>query len=80
MKPLFPMVALAALVPAAANPSLLVRPEVLTLSMCGGGTVTVPLDGPLIPGSNGTVCCAKGCHTDDRRKRTGGEGGSILTD
>lgn len=63
------MLALAALLPAAANPSLLLRSETMMVTLCGGGLVNVPLGAPILPGSKGTACCAKGCHSSDRRKR-----------
>jgi len=65
------LLALAALVPAAANPALLVRGEALDVTLCGGGSVSIPLENPL-PGSNGAACCAKGCHAGEQRKRTRG--------
>lgn len=63
-----PWLALAALVPAAVNPSLLLRAEEISVTLCGGGSVSIPLDNPL-PGSNGAACCAKGCHTGEQRKK-----------
>jgi len=61
------LLAVAALLPAAVNPALLVRGEVLTAGLCGGGSVSIPLDNPL-PGSNGAACCAKGCHAGEKRR------------
>jgi hypothetical protein len=60
--------ALAALVPAAANPSLLVQGEALELALCAGGSISVPLDNP-VPGSQTSACCAKGCQSDEKRKQ-----------
>ncbi len=61
--------AVLALLPAAANPSLLVRGEALALSLCGGSaSVSIPLDSPL-PGTTGSACCAKGCQSGEKRKR-----------
>lgn len=68
MGPLTQAFAVVALIPAAANPSLMLRGEALLMSLCGGGAVSVPLETPL-PGSQGAACCAKGCHSDDKRKR-----------
>lgn len=64
-------VAAVALLPAALNPSLIASASGITLSLCGGagGTVSVPVGGPTVPGSNGGACCAKGCHTSQERKR-----------
>ncbi|BBC72355.1 conserved hypothetical protein [Altererythrobacter sp. B11] len=44
----------------------------LSLSLCRGGVVSLPLqDGPpATPASQ--PCCAKGCHGSSRRKRAGG--------
>jgi hypothetical protein len=56
-----------ALVPAAVDPSLLLRGETLTVTLCGGGTASIPLDNPL-PGSNNAVCCAKGCRSSEKRR------------
>jgi len=63
------LVALAALLPAAANPSLLLRSETMMVSLCSGGVANVPLGAPILPGSKGGACCAKGCHSGERRKR-----------
>ncbi|HTN14612.1 MAG TPA: hypothetical protein VL094_07375 [Sphingomonadaceae bacterium] len=68
MGPLTQAFAMLALIPAAANPSLMLRGEALLMSLCGGGAISVPLETPL-PGTPGAACCAKGCHADDKRKR-----------
>ena len=67
MNPLALSFSALALVPAAVNPSLLLGGETLTVTLCGGGSASIPLDNPL-PGSNGTACCAKGCHTSEKRR------------
>ncbi|PNU03875.1 hypothetical protein A8V01_22140 [Novosphingobium guangzhouense] len=46
----------------------------VAVPLCGGGAVTVPLptrDAPpgQPPGPSQGPCCAKGCHTDSKRKR-----------
>ncbi|MFV0645641.1 MAG: hypothetical protein ACK5NN_14310 [Sphingomonadaceae bacterium] len=67
-----------ALVPAAANPSLLMT-EASTLSagLCGtvnGVLIEIPLGDPVLPGTVGTACCSKGCHSSSRKseKRAAG--------
>jgi|GEM_PF-1897832 len=67
------LAALLALLPAAANPSLLVEGEWLAVTLCGGGTMSIPLDNPL-PGSQASACCSKGCREDSRRKQRGQPG------
>ena len=62
------LLAVVALVPAAINPALLVRGEMLASHLCGGGTISIPLDNPL-PGSVDNACCNKGCQSDEKRKR-----------
>jgi hypothetical protein len=60
--------ALVALVPVVANPALPDR-GVLSATLCGSGAaVSIPLGDPL-PGTDGGACCAKGCHSGERRKR-----------
>ena len=67
-----PMLALAALIPVAANPSLAAGAESLVLGLCGDAdAVTVPMDNPL-PGTDRSACCDKGCHSSDKRKRAKG--------
>ncbi len=70
MSPLAVTFSLLTLVPAAVNPSLLLRGETLTVTLCGGGSASIPLDNPL-PGSNGAACCAKGCHSNEKRRNAG---------
>lgn len=68
------ILALAALLPAALNPSLLARDGAIFLSLCGGASavsISIPMDAPL-PGKDGTACCNKGCHSDEKRKRSKG--------
>lgn len=67
MNPLALPFAALALVPAAVNPSLLLRGETLAVTLCGGGSASIPLDNPL-PGSNNAACCAKGCHSSEKRR------------
>jgi len=68
------MFALVALVPAAVSAAAPSRRGVLTVLICtGDGSVrqaSIPA-GPEAPGSGGTPCCAKGCHTGGSRKRAG---------
>ena len=44
------------------------RGGVLALALCNGGSVTVPLGGER-QGRGTAPCCAKGCHTSDKRRR-----------
>lgn len=68
--------AVMALVPAALNPSLLVRGESLAALVCGGGAaVQIPLGDPIIPGTVGSACCAKGCHSSEKKKKSKSTGG-----
>lgn len=64
--------ALVAMVPAAANPSIVSGMERVTVSLCQGGSITLP-GGQQLPGSDGKACCNKGCHGGDKRKRAGNE-------
>ena len=59
------------LVPAALNPSLTAAAAHIELALCGpaSGTVKVPTKTPSPPGSDGAMCCAKGCHSSHDRKR-----------
>lgn len=76
MGPLTQAFAVVALVPAAANPSLMLRGEALLMTLCGGGTISVPLDNPL-PGTQGAACCAKGCHSSDKKRKGAGNGAGL---
>ena len=59
-----------AIVPAGVNPSLLVVDSQIQLALCGQGLSSVSIPGqPLLPGSGSGLCCAKGCHTGQDRKR-----------
>ncbi len=67
------LLAFVALLPAAANPSLIAQAEGITLALCGqnASSITIPGETPL-PGTNGGACCAKGCHSSDKRKKQKG--------
>ena len=71
MQPLFRSLALLAMVPAAANPSVISGANPITVSLCQGGSITIP-GSKQLPGSEGKSCCNKGCHGGDKRKRAGG--------
>lgn len=38
------------------------------VALCGGGTLLIPFDGQPLRGPATAPCCAKGCHSRDRRK------------
>lgn len=63
---------LIALIPAALNAAP-ASARVLTMMVCTGDgqprEVSVPLPGRGLPGADGGVCCAKGCHSPSSRKR-----------
>lgn len=69
MNPFAAVFAAAALVPAMAAP----QPRAadggsITVTLCEGGSMVIPLGrAPVQEGS--TPCCAKGCHSDQKRKR-----------
>lgn len=71
MQTVFRSLALVAMVPAAANPSIVSGAGAITVSLCQGGSITIP-GGKQLPGSDGKSCCNKGCHGGDKRKRIGG--------
>ncbi|MXO65146.1 hypothetical protein [Altericroceibacterium endophyticum] len=64
---------LTALLPAALNPSLIAQAEGITLALCGGApdrpALTIPLDQPPLPGTPGAACCAKGCHSSEKKRK-----------
>ncbi|MCP5397132.1 MAG: hypothetical protein H6918_10465 [Sphingomonadaceae bacterium] len=66
-----PFIAMAALVPAALNPSLImIEGKTLSSLVCGTGvTQEIPLSGPVLPGTAGAACCAKGCHSASEKKK-----------
>lgn len=58
-----------ALVPAMVGP-LEAQARTLAVPLCGGAAMSVPVplrDAP--PGPPQGPCCAKGCHSDNKRKR-----------
>lgn len=62
------LVAVVAIIPAAMNPSLVVRDKTLSALVCGSGvTVSIPVGSPDLPGSMPSMCCAKGCQTKSRK-------------
>lgn len=38
------------------------------VALCGGGTLLIPFEGQPMRGPATAPCCAKGCHSRDRRK------------
>ena len=44
------------------------RVRALTLALCGGGSMILPLGENGLPASGTTPCCAKGCHAGGRRR------------
>ncbi len=62
--------AAAALLPAmtgAPGGSAVEHTRSLALALCGGGSMTLPIDGPQRPAT--APCCAKGCHAGGRRRK-----------
>jgi len=57
-----------ALLPAMFGP-LPAQAKQLAVSLCGGGTLDIPLGGGNGPTKGTTPCCAKGCHSGQSRKR-----------
>ncbi|GLK45573.1 MULTISPECIES: hypothetical protein [Novosphingobium] len=55
-----------ALVPAMVGPLQVEAREFVAMT-CNGGAVSVPVPAP--PGPPQGPCCAKGCHSDSKRKR-----------
>ena len=63
------MLALVALVPAMTGPvGGQAADHNPIVALCGGGTLAIPFDGQPAPGPATAPCCAKGCHSRDRRR------------
>lgn len=68
------LVGLAAMIPAALNPSLAVEQKALETAICGSAkTVSIPLGPPDLPGTVPAACCAKGCHAKRLKKDNSGK-------
>tara|TARA_B100001057_G_scaffold429802_1_gene456131 strand:- start:365 stop:598 length:234 start_codon:yes stop_codon:yes gene_type:complete len=70
MTGLVQIIGIAALVPAMAGPiSAPVRgdPARLTLALCQGGKMAIPMEQGGLPDMQATICCAKGCHRGKKR-------------
>jgi hypothetical protein len=62
---------LVAMLPAAFNPSPPARAQAVTVALCSGGTIEIPVNqGPQGPAED-APCCVKACHTGQSRKRAG---------
>lgn len=70
MTPLHALIAATALVPAMTGPAPRADAATLVLALCNGGTITLQTGGggDVPSGPQTGPCCAKGCHTGDRRK------------
>ncbi|MFZ1743564.1 MAG: hypothetical protein WAT93_11950 [Pontixanthobacter sp.] len=68
------VIAAIAMLPAAINPSLLVRQDELATTLCASGqTIEIPLGSPKLPGIVPSACCAKGCRSSRRNLRQSGK-------
>ena len=63
--------ALLAILPAAFSAAIPARAHGLTVVLCSGRTIELPVN--RMPGApaDDTPCCAKACHTGQSRKRAG---------
>lgn len=68
MTPAVRLFSLLAMVPAMVGP-LQASARSVAVALCSGGMANVPIGAPVLPGSDLTLCCAKGCHTGSSRKR-----------
>ncbi|MDE8651274.1 hypothetical protein [Novosphingobium album (ex Liu et al. 2023)] len=57
-----------ALIPAMIGPLEAAQARI-TVALCGGGAMTMPVEAPQLPGNAQSPCCAKGCQPDRSRKR-----------
>jgi hypothetical protein len=58
-----------ALLPAMTGPLGTAERTSLQVLLCGGGAMSIPLNGPTAPQDGTAPCCAKGCHSPSCRKR-----------
>ena len=58
-----------ALLPAMTGPLGGAQQASLQVLLCGGGAMSLPLEGSPAPGEGTAPCCAKGCHSSSSRKR-----------
>jgi len=63
------LLATIALLPAMTGPLGGAEPASMQVPLCGGGMISIPLKGPLLPADGSAPCCAKGCHSPSCRKR-----------
>lgn len=69
MNSLRPLLATIAMIPAMVGPAPAKAGATLVMALCNGGTIVVPVGGGDTPaGPQQGPCCAKGCHSGDRRK------------
>lgn len=69
MSPAAILLAAVSLVPAMTGPLAAGRAREAMIALCGGGTISIPLDGAPAPGEGNGPCCAEGCHSRQLRKR-----------
>ena len=63
------LLAAIALLPAMTGPLGGAEQRSLDVSLCAGGTVSLPLEESPAPRDGTAPCCAKGCHSSSSRKR-----------
>jgi hypothetical protein len=61
--------AAAALLPAMTGPIGGAQQASLQVLLCGGGAMSIPIEGSPAPQDGSAPCCAKGCHSSSSRKR-----------
>ena len=69
MSPATILLAAVSLVPAMTGPVGADRGREAMIALCGGGAISIPLDGAPAPGEGTGPRCAKGCHSGQSRKR-----------
>jgi hypothetical protein len=64
--------ALAAMSPAMADGALhAASGDPLMLALCSGGSISLNPDAPAQPRPANAPCCAKGCHSGERKRKAG---------
>lgn len=63
------LLAVLALLPAMTGPLPRGEAHAITIDLCQGGSLTIPLSGTPAEPERPALCCEKGCHGGSTRKR-----------